>query len=185
MHQLDKLCRANQAAILQHFPVWQKVPERIRNDPAAVPHYAQGLIGVARHFAERLRKPELLQRLVGGEQSNPLVQWQNRLAEARHQMDQLRYAEARDLLTNTLIDVRGLSGSGVDSYLPITLGFLSESFFQIGKAEKAIPHEGGAPSAKEVAIWQVTAYLETSTRPIAILARVTWRPGTPIGWRLH
>jgi tetratricopeptide (TPR) repeat protein len=140
LRQLEKRCRANQKRIVELFPAWQKVPESVRHDPSAMPRYAAGLIEVAKLFAERLATPALLQRLVGDETSNPLVAWQKRLGEARDAMGELRYVEARDLLTNLLIDARELSGSGVDRYQPITLGFLGECFFQGGEAEKAIPH---------------------------------------------
>jgi tetratricopeptide (TPR) repeat protein len=137
---LERLCRANRAAIAENFPRWQKVPEGVRNDPAAVQRYAQGLIAVAQTFADRLGSPELLERLTGSQQSNPLARWQERLQEAQGLMADLRYREARDLLADLLIDVRGLRGTGVDTYLPVTLGYLGECYFQGREAEKAVPH---------------------------------------------
>src|SRR5262249_40631548 len=76
LRQREKLCRANQKTIVEQFPAWQTVPETVRRDPSAVPRYAQGLIEVAKLFAERLATPALLQRLVGNEESNPLTNWQ-------------------------------------------------------------------------------------------------------------
>ena len=138
--RLERTLRANRQVVLDHFPAWQKVPEALRGDPAAMRRYVQAMLAIAQLFAQRLGAPELLQRLMGGDRTNPLVQWQNGLGQAKQLMAKLRYAEARDLLTNLLIDVRGLQGSGVDTNLPITLGLLGECYFQSGQAEKALPH---------------------------------------------
>src|SRR5438045_8182611 len=42
------------------------------------------------------------------------------------------------------IDARGLRGSGADSYLPITLGYLGECYFQGREADKALGPLGQA-----------------------------------------
>jgi tetratricopeptide (TPR) repeat protein len=138
--RLERLARANQAAVLEHFRAWQRVPEAIRSDPDALQHYVNGLIAVAQLFAERLGRPELMAALSGPRQSNPLAKWQDALRRSRELMDGLRYPEARALLTDALIDSRGLTGSGVDTYLPITHGFLAEAHFQTGAADQAVPH---------------------------------------------
>ncbi len=136
--RFDALCRANQDAIVRLFPEWQKVPESIRKDPAAVPRFAQGLIAVARHFAERLGRPELLQRLKGTPEDNPLWRWQEALRQTQAMMQELRYQEAAGRLSDLLIDVRELQGSGADAYLPLTYGRLGECYFQAGEAAKAV-----------------------------------------------
>lgn len=122
--------------IVEHFASWQKAPESLRDDTAAMQRYVQGLVAVAELFADHLGTPALLQRLTGTAKSNPLLRWQNALAQARQLTSALRYAEARDLL----IDVRGLRGSGAETYLPVTLGLLGECYFQGREADKAVPH---------------------------------------------
>jgi tetratricopeptide (TPR) repeat protein len=138
--RMEKLCRANRQAVLDHFADWQKPPDTIRDDQAGMQRYVHGLITVAELFAHRLGAPELLQRLTGGGGNNPLVRWQEQLARARQLMADLAYPEARDLLTDVLIDVRQLKGTGVDAYLPVTLGLLGECYFQCREAEKGLPH---------------------------------------------
>jgi tetratricopeptide (TPR) repeat protein len=138
--RLERLARANQAAILEHFAVWHRVPEAIRSDSGAIQGYVHGLIAIAQVFAERLGRPELMAALSGPQQSNPLTKWQDALRRSRELMDDLRYPEARSLLTDALIDSRGLTGSGVDMYLPITHGFLAEAHFHAGSADQAVPH---------------------------------------------
>lgn len=136
--QLQRLCRVNRDAIVAHFPAWQKVPEAVRANPEAVQPYAHALIAVAQTFANRLDTPDLLQRLMGSGEDNPLARWMDGLRRSQELMGELRYSEARQLLTDLLIDVRGLRGSGADHYLPITLGQLGECYFQSGEADKAV-----------------------------------------------
>lgn len=136
--KLAGLCRANQEAIRTHFPQWRKVPEPLLGQSAEMQRYVQALVTVAQHFADRLRKPELLQLLLGNQASNPLYQWHDRLDSARKLMTELRYPEAIQTLSDLLIDFRGLQGSGVDRFLPITFGRLGECYFDAGQAEKAI-----------------------------------------------
>ncbi len=136
--KLAGLCRANQELIRTHFPQWRKVPEPLMGQAAEMQRYVQALIAVAQHFADRLRKPELLQLLLGNQQSNPLHQWHDRLDSARKRMTELRYPEAIQALSDLLIDFRGLHGSGVDRFLPITFGRLGECYFDTGQAEKAV-----------------------------------------------
>ena len=138
--ELDRLCRTHRDAIAQHFPAWQKPPEELRSNPEAMQRYVNGLIGVAQFFADSLGDASLIERLMGPPESNPLVQWQNRLAEARELMDGLRYAEATQALSDLLIDVRELKGSGADRYQPITLGYLGECYFHQGEPARALPH---------------------------------------------
>lgn len=136
--RLAGLCRAYQDLIRRNFPEWRKVPEALRGQGPETQRYAHALVVVAQHFAERLGKPELLNLLVGSEESNPLHQWRERLDKARALMADLRYADATQELADALIDVRGLTGSGVDRFLPMTYGYLGESYFDSGHAEKAV-----------------------------------------------
>src|SRR5437879_3051168 len=97
--RLERLCRANQETVIQNFATWQKVPEDVRRDREKANRYVPALIAVAQLFASRLGAPQLLDRLVGNQESNPLIHWQNQLAQARGLMDELRYAEATEVLT--------------------------------------------------------------------------------------
>jgi tetratricopeptide (TPR) repeat protein len=159
--RFEQLADANQAAILEHFPSWRKIPEVLRTNPAAAQGYVQGMIAVAQLFAEKLGHPELMASLTGSDESNPITRWQGSLRKARELMNSLRYSEALTLLTDALIDSRGMSGSGVDTYLPITYGYIGEAHFQSGTAEKAIPHFEQALSLCEKSsdIEGIAAYL--------------------------
>jgi tetratricopeptide (TPR) repeat protein len=138
--RLERLARTNRAAVLEHFRSWQRVPDAVRADPNAIQNYIHCMVTVAQVFAEKLGHPELMAALSGPPQSNPLVKWQTALRQARELMDALRYAEARTLLTDALIDSRGMSGTGVDRYLPITHGHIAECHFHAGAADQAVPH---------------------------------------------
>jgi tetratricopeptide (TPR) repeat protein len=136
--RLGGLCRAHQEIIRSNFPQWRKVPEALRGQGAEMQRYANALITVAQYFADRLGKPDLLQLLMGTAASNPLHQWRDRLDKARALLSEMHYAEAIHALSDLLIDFRGLQGSGVDRFLPITFGYLGEGYFDSGQAEKAI-----------------------------------------------
>lgn len=137
MPQLEELCRRHRAAIVDAFPTWQTVPVALREDPALLQHYANGLIAVARVFAERLGDDSLLVRLGSGD--NPLAKWDAELQAASEDMEQLRYAEAGRRLERVLDETNALRGTGADQLRPITLGFLGECMFQEGNADAALP----------------------------------------------
>jgi tetratricopeptide (TPR) repeat protein len=135
---LSRLCRQHAELIRAHFDAWRKVPADIREQPALVQRYMNGLVAIGQTFAGDLADPSLMQLLLGPPGSNPIERWQQRLDEARKLKEALRYRDAASLLTDLLIDVRGLKGSAVDAYLPVTLGELGECHFQLGEAGKAI-----------------------------------------------
>lgn len=138
--ELFRLCQTHRAEVLDAFPTWRRVPADARADPRELKRYASGLLGVAACFAERLGEPQLLEALTGADApgSNPLVEWEQALAEASVRAHRLDYAAAIELLVDTLIDTRDLRGSGVDHYLPRTYGLLGDCYFQAGRAEEAI-----------------------------------------------
>ncbi len=116
------------------------MPDAVRADPAATQGYVHCMVAVAQVFAQKFGRPELMEALSGPPQSNPLVKWQNAIRQARELMNGLRYSEARALLTDALIDSRGMSGTGVGNYLPITHGTIAECHFHSGAADQAVPH---------------------------------------------
>jgi tetratricopeptide (TPR) repeat protein len=145
--ELGELCRAHRETIPVAFATWTVVPAEIRPDKRAVQRYVNGLIAVGRFFAEQLDDPSLLQRLMPPGKDNPLVRWEEGLAEARELMGKLAYAQAEQLLASTVAAMRGSSGTGVDRLLPPTLGALGECLFQQGRAELAL-----APTTEALAL---------------------------------
>jgi tetratricopeptide (TPR) repeat protein len=135
---LLRLCRRHADLIRRHFPAWRTVPVQVRENPAQAQQYMDGMVAVAQTFANSLGDPSLLQMLFGPPGTNPMERWQQRLQEARKLMSDLRYRDAVALLTDLLIDVRGLKGSGVDAFLPVTLGELGECYFQLAEAGRAV-----------------------------------------------
>jgi tetratricopeptide (TPR) repeat protein len=136
--RLAELCRVHLQAVLEQFPGWKQVPPEIREDPARVREYAEGLIRVAQTFAETLGRPELLQGLAGAPESNPLVQWEGALREAAARAEGGRHAEAAALLESFLPSVEGLKGTGVEEYLPVTYGRLGEYCFRSGARARGL-----------------------------------------------
>lgn len=134
---LERLCRSERAAIVAAFPGWQRPSAELRADPAAMQRFAHGLFAAARVFHEALGDPSLLERLTGPAESNPLLRWQDRLAQAQAAMTAGDYAAAQRSLVTTLAETEGLSGSGADELRAVTLGCLGECCFQAGLTEQA------------------------------------------------
>lgn len=130
--ELGRVCRAQRATITALFPLWQKPGPELRADPAAMQRFAQGLFAVARVFHEELGDPSLLERLTGPAASNPLLRWQDRLAQAQAAMSAGEYAEAERMLAATLTETHTLSGAGAEELTAVTLGCLGECHFQLG-----------------------------------------------------
>ncbi|MCD6051007.1 MAG: hypothetical protein K0Q55_2410 [Verrucomicrobia bacterium] len=134
---LARLCAQHREEIHRSFPAWQTVPAEVRRDPAAQDRYCQGLIAVASHF-QQTGDSSLIELLRGDDADNPLVQWQQDLAQAQSLMDGGRAPEAINLLHAVLERTRGLSGDGVTNNLPRTLGSLGAAYFRAGDKVKAI-----------------------------------------------
>ena len=143
------LCRRHAEPIAQHFPAWQKVPEDVRSSPARLQTYANGLLGVARCFAEQLGRPELMQLLQGGAGGNPIQSWQQAMARVRRLVDALDFDQAISLLAPQIDAVRRLQGGDARRMLAISLGTLAECHFQRGAAQ-----EGVAPAREALTLCQ-------------------------------
>jgi tetratricopeptide (TPR) repeat protein len=135
---LLRLCRRYSDLIREHFPAWRIVPVPVRASPEQTQQYMDGMVAIAQTFEQSLRDPSLMQLLLGPTGTNPLERWQKRVEEARSLKEDLHYRDAVTLLTDQLIDARKLKGSGVDAYLPVTLGELGECYFQLGEADRAL-----------------------------------------------
>jgi tetratricopeptide (TPR) repeat protein len=135
---LAELCRQHEAAILEGFAQWRKVPAEIRADAAQIPAYAQGLISVASHMAST-GHPELMAQLMPPAAANPITHYQGVLEQTRQLMTELQFDAALAQLRELIAELEKVQGTAVDRYLPIARGFLSECQFHQGKAEAAIP----------------------------------------------
>jgi tetratricopeptide (TPR) repeat protein len=132
-----RLCATHEEAILVNFPRWKRVPEAFRGTKEMA-WYGGGMIALARHFAEKRGHPELLNSLAPPPEANPLSQWTTALRQVDEWMKEGRHAEGVALMRDTLASVDGLSGPGVDAYLPITHGRLGECLFNSGSPDEAV-----------------------------------------------
>ncbi len=137
---LAATCLKHRDEIVERFERWRVVPPENRNDQRKVALHVQVVMAIAQTFATRLNDPSLLASLHGDSTSNPLIQWELKLKEAAALAEQLRYDEARTLLTDLLIDVRGLQGTGVEQKLPVTHGLLGNCVLHSGDAAAAVGH---------------------------------------------
>lgn len=136
--ELARLARAYEHQVLDAFATWKKIPQDVRDDMGQVTRYAHGLTVVARYFAEELSQPDLIVSMQGSKDENPLLSWQKVLDEAQKLMNEGQFQEASEKLAKIVLAVKGLRGSGVDQYLPVTFGMLGESQFQLGNADRAV-----------------------------------------------
>jgi tetratricopeptide (TPR) repeat protein len=136
--RLAELCRVHRDAIGRDFVGWTRVPEQVRADPAQVQRYGDALIGVARFFATELGEPALLDTLRGPPEADPVAAWQRTLGQAQQLMGELRFGEARQVLTSALGQARGLTGPAADRLLSVTYGKLGECCFQLGEVAAAL-----------------------------------------------
>jgi tetratricopeptide (TPR) repeat protein len=137
---LLQLCEEHEEQIAQHFPTWRNIPEDVRSNPALLQRYAGGLMGVARCFAGRLDRPDLLELLQGGADGgeSPIRHWQQTMARVRPLIDSFQFGEAIDLLSREIEAVRLLRGGDADRMHAIALGALAECHFHRGAAREGI-----------------------------------------------
>ena len=137
--ELKKLIAKHRDDIRTHFPSWTTVPEPIRGDAAQRKRYVEGLIAVANHFKTVLDDPSLLARMTGPPAANPLIKWEQRLRMADEAMAAGKYREAEAALLEQMAAVRGVTGTGPDKFLPITLGHIAQCRFHLGRAGEGVP----------------------------------------------
>jgi hypothetical protein len=144
------LCRANERAIVEAFPSWRRVPKEVRDDRDKCYRWGYGLLMIARVFADRMNRPELLASSIdpGGDRS-VFTRLERSLAATRDHVDAGRWDEAFAGLSIVLNQVERLRGSGADHYRAIALGQLGEARFRVGDLEGAREAFEGALAACE------------------------------------
>lgn len=135
------LCQKERDTIRENFDQWRKVPENIRPNPALMNSYAQFLITLARSFDEALGIPDLLNELKGTAEDNPILKWQHSLQLCQQLTQSLRYEEALNELEKLLISFEKMKGPAVDQFLPITIGFIAECYFQKGQPSDSVLYQ--------------------------------------------
>lgn len=137
MVEFEMLCADNPDVIARHFAQWKKAPDEIRNDKDLFKKYAYCLMIIASHFQKQRNNPELMTMLTGIDDSELSRSWQADLGQAQQMMQQLQLDEAIPILQGCLDRVQGVSGAGVEKFLPLTLGFLGECHFHSNRMDKA------------------------------------------------
>src|SRR5689334_307859 len=89
----NSLVQRHFADILAQFDSWRTVPVAIRADQNAASRYVQSLLAIAQAF-EAAGEPALIERLVGPDETNPIVQWKGRLRHAQALSEAGEYADS-------------------------------------------------------------------------------------------
>lgn len=128
---LATLCAQHEGVVLASFDAWRWVPPELNDDKLS--WYGSGLVAVARHFAEKRGKPELLQRMAPA----PDVEWEHKMAKVRELMDYDQYREAEAALRELMPLAEQLRGDDVKRCFPMTCTHLAECLFLQGDLERA------------------------------------------------
>ncbi|MBD3672658.1 MAG: tetratricopeptide repeat protein [Planctomycetaceae bacterium] len=137
--RISSLCERHEQTILDNFTSWQTVPESIRKNRRRTDAYVHTLITVGQAF-ENAGFPELLQSMIGDEQSNPMLTWGDDLDKAQAFIDADDFQAAIELLTERLKIHEGHSGSGMDHFVPRTHGMIGIAYFHAGDLDAAQHH---------------------------------------------
>jgi hypothetical protein len=147
---LYALCRANERAIIEAFPSWRTVPKEVRDDREKCCRWGNGLIMIARVFAELMGRPELLASSIDPPGPNSIfTRLERELSATRDHVDAGRWDEAFAGLSVVLSQVEALRGSGADHYRAIALGQLGEARHHVGDLDGAREAFEGALAACE------------------------------------
>jgi len=133
---VKRLWRAQPERVRALFQSWVKLPQAVRDDPARMKWWAEGVIGVASCASEE-GDPTLLARLQGPPEHNIVSRWEVALLDARAGVDAGTCEGVITRLQALLVDVTGMTGSAVDDYLPKTYGLLGEAYYGRRELDKA------------------------------------------------
>lgn len=135
--EFETLCQENENLVLREFAQWKKAPPEVQTDKELMRKYAYCLMVIASYFQKQRNRSELMTMLTGIDDSEHSRKWQELLGQCKGMMQQeLRFQESIPLLESCLDLASGVSGAGVDKFLPLTLGFLGECYFQLGQMDK-------------------------------------------------
>lgn len=136
--EFETLCVENEEDILRSFANWKRAPEDVQKDKDLMRKFAYSLMVIASYFQKQRNRNELMTMLTGIDDSEYSRKWQEQLGYCKMLMQQqLKFAEAIPILEQCQDLASGVSGAGVDRFLPLTLGFLGECYFQMSEMQKA------------------------------------------------
>jgi hypothetical protein len=133
---LKKLLKSYMPRVIALFPTWTTLPPSVRSDPSRMKWWAEGMIGIA-SAATALGDLSLMAKIQGPPEQNILVQWQESLLAAEADATNGNYSSAIRRLEQTLEEVEGLTGQGVDHLLPKTYGLLGSVHYRAGHRDQA------------------------------------------------
>jgi tetratricopeptide (TPR) repeat protein len=120
---------------------WQRsqgLPKGVTEDRTQLSAHVNALIWLAEALKQSGR-PQLLDAMLAPG-SNPIEDWNGRLASALKLCEGLHDHEATELLGNALIDFRELRGPGADHLQAKTHGLLGSILMHDGRTSEADPH---------------------------------------------
>jgi hypothetical protein len=134
---LNRLLEAHGQEIVEKFDSWLNVPAAIRGDKAAATLYVESLIRIARLF-DHVGVSSLLQRMLGEDKDNPIIQWKRRLSHAQALSEGGEHGASDAELSAVLHEMEGATGNVVDDLRPKVLGTLGSNALHRGEYAAAL-----------------------------------------------
>ena len=135
---LLELCRQYKDQVAANLDLMSKVPEGMGSNHVALDGYIQHLHVVAQCLATDCGAPELLNRLTGPAEENPLQKWDKWFTELPQRMERLEHdalvAEAAAFITTA----QSLQGPAARQNETLLYGRLGELLFQSGRVNHSI-----------------------------------------------
>lgn len=148
--QLNTLLARHWDEIAAQFDSWARVPAAIRDDRQAASRYVQSVVAIAQ-VLEAAGEPSFLQRLVGPDETNPIVRWNRRLANAQALAEEGEYGESTAQLEALLAELADARGTAVVNLLPKIYGRLGTNALQANDFAAAVEYTRRAYDASVAA----------------------------------
>lgn len=151
--QFNKLLQSNLEVVKANFNNWRALPKSIANDQQALQLYAQTLVTIANVLQVTHGDSTAIDMLVGKEDDNILLYWQNRYDEANEMIRNHRFTEAIEKLQATINrlnnEKQAVNQPTITTLKSKTFGLLGISEFQNNNLKAAFQHFQDALSQSE------------------------------------
>jgi len=137
--RLKAECRKLATAVTKNLDLMTKVPESIRSHPVQTEAYIHYLASVAECLANECAAPELLNKLCGTADSNPLIRLEAWYRDLPGRKERLEYATLISEAQQFIAEMNSLEGSGARHHKALLYGHLGHLLFGCGKVAESIP----------------------------------------------
>jgi tetratricopeptide (TPR) repeat protein len=138
--RLMSLLSENAALVMEAFQGWVTPPPQLPPDSAEYHRYINALYIISKTMSDCLGHTGLFLCLVYPAVDNPLARWERVLEAGQRLVYMLRADEAVSVLSNLLIDVRGLQGFAYQHMTATTHWYISQAHLHRRRRDDAVAH---------------------------------------------